>query len=212
MRSGFTLIEVMVTLGVLASVLVVTNQVIVSAVRQVEVSQNSFYVDVILSEAFAHVDYIHQANLLRYGESQFEDCKLTRLDATLGVDCEGLDHYNDGRDVDGRYVLVMNEISGRQQWVLVARPGNVVDDLDDPVLLVDNFEDFEVYEFSLDEGGVVYTNVSGDVSGDDRYKPLGYYRYIDISHDGYFQIVVAYMDEFANLKVEKPDYVISLDE
>jgi hypothetical protein len=197
----------MVTLSVLAAVLVVTNQVIVSAVRQVEVSKDSFYVDVILSEGFEHVNYIHQANLLRYGEGSFEDCKLTKLDQTLSVNCDGLDDYK-----GGRYLLNIDELSGQQKWSLVDVSGDIVDDLEDPQTFSTEFKDFEVYEKELNGGGVVYTNVISVGSLDESYKPLGYYRYIDIAADGDFQIVVAYVNELSNLKVEKPDYVINFDE
>lgn len=207
MRSGFTLIEVMVTLGVLAAVMVVTNQVVVSALRQVELSRNSFYVDVVLSEAFEHMNYVHEANLLRYGEADFEECKLTRLDQSLGVTCEGLAKYD-----QGKYLLVIEESGGQQLWNLVPTGLELVDDVSNPTSFTDDFEVFEVYEKELSTGGVVYTNIASDVRGDSSFTPLGYYRYIDVAANGGFQIVVAYLDEFSRLEVESPDYVINLDE
>lgn len=206
MKSGFTLIEVMVTLGVLAAVMVVTNQVVVSAIRQVEVSRNGFYADIILSEGFEHMNYVHEANLLRYGEDQFEECKLTRLDQDLGVDCDGLADY------EGRYLLVINQSGGEQIWNLFSVTGDVVDNIVEPNAFVRGYERFEVYEKKLSDGGVVYTNVDVNPKDSENFRPLGYYRYIDIAPNGGFQVVVAYVDEFSNLKVESPDYVINLDE
>ncbi len=209
MKKGFTFIEVVVTLGVLSVVLLVVNQVVVSAVRQVEISRNNYYVDVVLTEGYEQVNYIHQANLLRYGEDNFDECKLTRIDEDLSVDCENLAKY------DGRYIVEIREQSGGQVWdlVSVSDTQDVVDDLDNPSQFVPGYEALEVYEKSLTGGGVVYTNVQ-DVSGldDDVYRPLGYYRYVDISASGDFRVVVAYEDEFSNIKVRKPDYLISIND
>jgi prepilin-type N-terminal cleavage/methylation domain-containing protein len=208
MRQGFTFIEVVVTLGVLAAVLLVVNQVVVSAVRQVEISKNNYYVDVILSEGYEQVNFVHQANLLRYGRNNFDECKLTRVDEALGVDCDGLSKY------EGRYLVVVQTSNDRQVWdlVRVQNGKNLVDNVDDPTLFEPGFEDFEVYEKSLSGGGVVYTNVENIATLKDDYKPLGYYRYVDIASDGDFQVVVAYMDEYSNLKVRNPDYLIGIDD
>lgn len=208
MRQGFTFIEVVVTLGVLAAVLVVVNQVVVSAVRQVEVSKNNYYVDVVLSEGYEQVNFVHQANLLRYGENNFEECKLVKIDESLGVDCENLTKY------EGRYLVVVSETGGRQVWDLIGVPNGkaLVDNVNDPSQFAPGFEDFEIYEKSLSSGGVVYTNVENVGSLSEDYKPLGYYRYVDISASGDFQVVVAYIDEYSNLRLRNPDYLISIDD
>lgn len=204
MRKGFTFIEIMVTLGVLASTLLVINQVVASSIQQVKFSKNLFYVDTVVNEALSHMNYIMKANELRYGAENFEECKMTTLEAELAADCSNLEKYS------GRYVLVVSGAFDQdQRWEMVKRDGvDIVDDLENPKEFVGKYQAFEVYEKKLKNGGVVYTNIgsTNDIRSS-AFSPLGYYRYVDVYDNGDFMVTVVYVDEINNLKVVQSKFL-----
>lgn len=201
-RKGFTFIEVIVTLGVLAAVLLVVNQVVASAVQQVKIGRNNFYVGTVMSEAVAHLDFIQNANLLRYGEADFDECRFASLEQGVDVECDNIDKY------EGKYLVVVKEEGGRNSWRLVKVP--------DDLPIVDGNGDFagkefvfEVYEKKVGNA-VMYTNVESVQNLDeDKYKPMGYYRYVYIYPDGNYEVQVVYVDHLNRVRVEESNYVAS---
>ena len=196
-KKGFTLIEVMVALGVLSATLLVVNQVVSSSVQQVRLSRNLFYVDTILSEGVSHMDYVQKTNVLRFGQQNFPKCKMTAIDRGLAPDCDDLPKYV------GRFILVMEgDFDSQQRAVLSPVDPNfgVVDDKNNPTELVKSAELFQVYEKTLKSGGVVYTNLFS-APNTSAFKKMGYYRYIDVYDNGDFLVTVVYVDELGRLRV-----------